>query len=350
VRFPWQQPEETTVEQPAESVPVAERTSSDWAEEIARLRTELDQLAVAKASLATEAGEALLDGHTARVVDLEAKLAEFATREQVISAAIVTAEERRQEAEANEQRYRLRRAEREYRETLATQLEAQAVVREAEFTLTRAVWVRDDVELSGRRDTLYTRLLGAGMAPVAFADLLEQTATPDGYRALAAKQRALAEAIEVVDPASLPPTERDRIVAETIAGQPERDRQARLTDNAIEIQKARAAETYATFDRKHGDAARHAGRLAELEQQRAELTGESRDGSGSTDSTPVTTTAIADLDKRIAAVRARLDRVNPQRSSAQLERDEWAAMLADLEQQRAAALAGEQTTPEEAMA
>jgi hypothetical protein len=135
----WKRPAKTSGDEHAAAL---SRTSDDWAGEIQRLRSELDEIAVTRAALTGQAGRAALDRQDALTTDLASQLAALTTREQIVNAAIRAAEDRQHDAEADEERRRLSSQLREHYGLLADYCAASAVVKQAEGALAVAVQAR----------------------------------------------------------------------------------------------------------------------------------------------------------------------------------------------------------------
>lgn len=217
----WKRQQRTTGPEHAAAL---SRTSDDWAAEIARLRAELDQLAVQRAALTAEAGRAMLDGQAARTADLQGQLAALDARERVTASAIEAAEARRHDAERDEDRKRLTVQLREYYGMVAAYCAASSVVKQAEDALSAAVQARRDTVRGDRLGVLYDTLIGAGLMPAAITDIREQCPTAEAFIATSERYRHLAasaglddagavqETGEAIDRATLPLTAKEREV------------------------------------------------------------------------------------------------------------------------------------------
>ena len=279
MRLPWRQSASTSEPAAAQTAPT---TSDDWTAEIQALRDELARLDVERATLTTQAGAAVVDGHAAVVADLQNALASISTREQVVKAGITAAEERKTAALADEQRKRTTLLYREHTAMLAEYFRLTADVKACEIALTEATQARaaavDRVALEG----LYLQILNLGLTPQ--AGNVEQ-ANPAGFKAEAARLRRLAEAVsigddgqvlvtgETIDVTAIPLTRKQQEIAALARERPAAERRQKLAEITQQLTDARQHELRLRNDRTvhPQDRERALARLAELEAERTEL-------------------------------------------------------------------------------
>jgi hypothetical protein len=221
MRLPWTRSNLTD----AEHTKAIARPSTDWASEIRRLTTESDQLAVERAAVVVEAGQATLDRQAARASDLTRRITEIDAQVVAIGEAIRAAEGRQADAEADEERRRQSSQLRRYHQMLATWLTGTATVKEAEAALTAAVRARNEAVDGETINSLYHALTTAGVRVTAREDVLMQVQTPASLRALAERHQELARTAtldpdgatitsdEVIDQAAIPLTPKELEVA-----------------------------------------------------------------------------------------------------------------------------------------
>jgi len=155
----WKRPAKTSGPEHEKAV---SKTSDQWADELARLRSQSDQLAVEEATVTAEAGRARLDGQTARASDLTRRLTEIASERAVLASAITAAQDRQSDAARDEERKRLTRTFRGHTALIPTHFEMTARVRELENELAQAVRSRAAAVDREHLETLYRTLLNAG--------------------------------------------------------------------------------------------------------------------------------------------------------------------------------------------
>jgi len=264
------------------------KTSDQWADELARLRTEADRLSVERAAAIAEGGRAQLDHQTTKSADLARKVTEIDAQLALNGAALAAAEDRRQDAERNEERLRLVLQVREYLANVADYLAATPAVLAAEQELSAAIAARRQASDSDQRRTMYTSLQNARLTGVPLLeDALGQANSPEALAAVIERFTWMAQAavidvdgavqvpardgdVEQIDAASLPPTAKALEAAALSAPNPGLERRQKLEALDQELLRARRTARRAVEERNK-DRGEWAERVHDLEVERERI-------------------------------------------------------------------------------